>query len=114
MTAAAVRQLIHAREQEVDLAGQLERLHLPPDAESVEWNSTSTRQPLDSDDSDEVCSSQGFGSTSISSGSRFRVLKIGGCRIFADLDPDPGTQKNADSDPGIPMRIRIRNPGKST
>jgi hypothetical protein len=56
-TVAAVRQLIYAREQEVDLATQLQRLQLPADAEAVEWNSSSSRQPLDSDDSDQVSNS---------------------------------------------------------
>ncbi len=50
-----MRQLIYAREQEVDLATQLQRLQLPADAEAVEWNTnSSSRQPLDSDDSDQV------------------------------------------------------------
>ncbi len=57
-TVAAVRQLIYAREQEVDLATQLQRLQLPADAEAVEWNTnSSSRQPLDSDDSDQVSNS---------------------------------------------------------
>jgi len=58
-TVAAVRQMIYAREQEVDLATQLQRLQLPADAEAVEWNthSRSNRKPLDSDDSDQVSNS---------------------------------------------------------
>ena len=48
-------QLIRGQEQELELASQLERLKLP-DTDAMEWKrpAGSSRQRVDSDDSDQV------------------------------------------------------------
>jgi hypothetical protein len=58
----AVTELIKSREQELDLASQLERLQLP-DTEAMEWRDrrpAGTSKPVDSDDSDQVRASFSF------------------------------------------------------
>jgi hypothetical protein len=56
-TVAVLLQEIQRREQELELASQLQRLQLLPDTQAMEWRqrpATAAAQPLDSDDSDQV------------------------------------------------------------